>query len=157
MHRILFIPHTTLLNQFGEKGDRFFHFVRILDMIPKQNQLIICPYRQRQVQKIIKFGFCTPGRFERCVTCRNFPKPKSWTLCGQLFVTMSLVGNQIPISMPDSCTELSANSFDTHHDHVEPKGPKLLPFLHFDPGFGRDTRGKLKCKVAYSRRHLIAF
>ena len=58
---------------------------------------------------------------------------------------------------PDSCSKSNGESFDTHHDNVELVGQKLRSFLHFDPGFGRDTRANLKLKAAYSRRHLIAF
>ena len=75
-------------------------------------------YGQRKGKKIIKFGFCTSGRFKRYVTCIISQHWPNWVLYGQLFVTMSHVRYQLPNMMTDSCAESCGNSSDTHHDHV---------------------------------------
>ena len=64
---------------------------------------------------------------------------------------------QISVLMTDSGAESYGDSFDTHHDHVVAKDPKLLPISLFDPIFGHDTRVKVKLLNLSDNLHTVCF
>ena len=87
-HHDLFVPQGPKWRQFYLFDPGFGHDARMKTFGHPSHV-------QRQVQKILKFGFCTSGRFERYATCNNF------TLLAKLGTLWTIIRHYGPRELPN--------------------------------------------------------